>query len=328
MKARKTKSLDNILIPKGRSLYFNDSTHSYKDEFDNKYTSVTTVIHKYVNEFKEKEVAAMCERIGRNPRHPKYLRYKNKSVKQILCEWEIERNRACTEGTAKHNYLEDIIKSSSNYKAISNSTDYVKLYTVDDIISNHNFGRIKLSHRKIKDLAVKYPKIYNVIKSLVEQGYNIYSEVAVYDGQRLISGLIDILAVKGDEFIIVDWKTNKAPIRFEAGYYLKDDYNQLTDVFKETFAIMKYPLDDLADSVGNHYALQLSLYAYLVESFGFKFAGLMLMHIRTTGEAIDNKGDMCKTEVVELLNMPYLKSNIENMLLHHSKSSSNTPTLF
>ena len=52
-------------------------------------------------------------------------------------------------------------------------------------------------------------------------GFEIYAEIGVYHPEYLISGLVDILFVKGDEFFILDWKTNKAPIRFEGGYWTK-----------------------------------------------------------------------------------------------------------
>ncbi len=42
--------------------------------------------------------------------------------------------------------------------------------------------------------------------------------------------LVDILFVKGDEFFILDWKTNKAPIRFEGGYWVKHYFNAVNEI--------------------------------------------------------------------------------------------------
>ena len=55
---------------------------------------------------------------------------------------------------------------------------------------------------------------------MVSMGFEIYAEIGVYHPEYLISGLVDILFVKGDEFFILDWKTNKAPIRFEISILL------------------------------------------------------------------------------------------------------------
>ena len=78
-------------------------------------------------------------------------------------------------------------------------------------------------------------------------------------------------------------------------------------------------MDNLADSVGNHYAMQLSTYANLVESWGFKCKGLILCHIRTIEDAKDENGN--DVEVVEIYDMPYLKNDSINMISHYSSKN-------
>ena len=96
------KCVSEKILPKGRILYFNEEEHKYTDDLGNGYISVTTLIGKYTQEFKIEEIAAACERIGKNPRHPKYQKYKGKTKKQILWEWEQETIKACDKGTKKH----------------------------------------------------------------------------------------------------------------------------------------------------------------------------------------------------------------------------------
>ena len=103
----------------------------------------------------------------------------------------------------------------------------------------------------------KYPDIFNLIAALVTKGYHIYAEIGVYDSQNLVSGLIDILLIRDKEFIILDWKTNKAQIRFESGYYDKKLDGTL-DLNNFIYKSILSSLDHLADSIGNHYAMQLS----------------------------------------------------------------------
>lgn len=304
---------------KGRHIYFNELEHKYTDDMDNVYTSATTLIGKYHKKFDSNGMAEACERIGRNPNHPKYELYKNKTAKELLHIWEKETEDACKKGSTKHDYLEQAIKNANNFnKNRINSNNC--LYTIDDILIDHNYGSVDLDYFKQIELNTKYPVIYNSIVELFKNGYKLYAEIGVYESRYLISGMIDLLAVKNDTFIIIDWKTNKAPIKFESGYFNKDNNrNIIEDSFVLKQDKMLFPIQHLPDSVGIHYTLQLSLYAYLVESFGFKCLGLILFHIRTVVK------DNIETEVIKSIRMEYLKSEIVTLLSdHYSKLNLNS----
>lgn len=322
-------SVSQKLLPKGRTIYFNEEAHKYTDDLGHGYISVTTLIGKYTTEFKKEQIAEACERIGKNPRHPKYQKYKGKSKKQILYEWEQETIKACNKGTIKHNYLEQAIKSCNGYKVNAQGFIDDQIYTIDDIVQKHRYGRLNLDYFTQHGINTKYPEIYNLITALANQGYKIYAEIGVYDSNILLSGLIDILLVKDRDFIILDWKTNKAPIRFESGYYEKNlDGTLKLDSFIYKEDCFKYPLDILQDSVGNHYAMQTSTYAYLVESWGFNCVGIILCHIRTHEKEYDEEGN--EVESVEIYDMPYLKDNVIDMLNDYSTKNvtKTTTTLF
>ena len=296
----------------------NEEEHKYTDDLGNGYISVTTLIGKYTQEFKKEEIAAACERIGKNPRHPKYQKYKGKTKKQILWEWEQETIKACDKGTKKHNYLETAIKTCNGYKLNANGFINDRIYTIDDIVGSHKYGKLNLEYFVKTGIREKYPDIFSLIAALVTKGYHIYAEIGVYDSQNLVSGLIDILLIRDKEFIILDWKTNKAPIRFESGYYDKKldgtlDLNNF--IYKEEY--FGAPLDHLADSIGNHYAMQLSTYANLVESWGYKNVGIILCHIRTIQNQFQDENEEDE-EVVEMYDIPYLKNEVEMMIADYS----------
>ncbi len=314
-------SLQNSII------YFNEASHVYTNEAGNKYISATTIIGKYETKFEEKQnqIARACARIGKNPKHPKHLKYKGMSASQILAKWDRARIKGCDIGNTKHNYLEDSVKTASSfystfgtkYKSISPNTP-VQLYTIENIISNPNSGKLDLDYFVTTGVKDKYPKIYNIIKGFVNDGWRIYSEAAVYHNGYLISGLIDILFVKDDKFVILDWKTNKDDVRFESGYWERDN-NDITTTYKPTEETFKYPLHKLPLSTGNKYALQLSLYAYLVEEFGLHHVTNILCHIRHEDyklgdEDVKEHKDWIGKNKVDILNMPYLKSDIMNMV--------------
>ena len=308
------------LIPKGRTIYFNEEEHKYTDNFSNIYTSTTTLIGKYHEKFDDNKeaIAKACEAIGRNPLHKKYQLYKNKTAKQLLLEWQQETIKACDKGTKKHNYFETSVKSSNGYS--TNALGFIDstIYTIDNIIAGHNFGKLSLNFFKKTNIDIYYPSIYTLIKGFTENGFKIYSEIGAYDTRFLISGLVDILLVRGNEFIILDWKTNKAPIRFESGYYEKLQGRFLNlNKFVSTGKFMYDPISHLADSVGNHYTLQLSIYDYLVESFGFKNIGNILCHVRTVENPLVPEDEW--EEDVKFYDIKYYRDEVEDLFADHAK---------
>ena len=314
-----TSSLKYKLVPKGRILSFDEELHKYTDDVNTPYTSTTTIIGKYYEKFdkKAKDIADACERIGKNPTHPKYERYRGKTAKQLLYEWEQETDRACKKGSKKHAFLENTIKSSNGYNINAKGFINGRIYTIDDIIRGHNYGKLSLKYFVDSGIADVYPTIYSIIKELTASGFRIYAEIGVYDVRFYVSGLIDILLVRGNEFIILDWKTNKAPLRFDSGYYEKNvdgTLNLNSWIAQDKF--MYHPISHLHDSVGNHYTMQLSVYDYLVESFGFRCIGNILCHIRTI-ESSNIIVDEEEKEEVTFHDIKYLKRETEAMLGHH-----------
>ena len=297
-----------------RVLYFNEKLHKYTDDMKNPYTSMTTIIDKYYKHFDTDGVARACERIGRNPRHPKYLKYKGKSAAQIKAGWKDISDTALDQGNEKHDYLETSVKTANGYlKTASGIFVNDRIYTVDDIVDpEFDVGLINAEWLRKTGMANRYPEIYMAIITLMKAGYRIYAEVGVYNATYLVSGLIDLIAIKGDRFIIIDWKTNKADIRFESGYYEKDMAGNLTDVFIHKNDYMFAPLHMLPDSVGNHYNLQVSGYTLLVEQFGVKSLGNIIYQIR-----VDPKGGL---EQITKIPLNDYRQYALNMFKHHYDS--------
>jgi len=314
-------------------IYFNEAKHIYTNEVGNKYISATTIIGKYEVKFEDKQnqIARACAKIGKNPRHPKYLKYKGMSASQILAKWDRARIKGCDIGNTKHNYLETSVKEASSfysvfgskYKSVDPNTP-VLLYTIENVIDNPNSGKLDLDYFVSTGVKDKYPKIYTIVEAFVNDGWRIYSEVAVFHNGFLISGLIDILLVKDKHFVILDWKTNKDDVKFESGYWEKDN-NDITTIYKPTDDTFKYPLHQLPLSTGNKYALQLSLYAFLVEEFGLTHIKNILCHIRYEDYKIGDKDveanpDWVGKNKVDILNMPYLKKDIQSLVYDYSDS--------
>ena len=255
-------------------LYFDEGPHKYTDSYGNEYISVTTIIGNYAPKF------------DKNYWLHKKARELGISEKELSKRWQDITNEACTRGSATHNGLEDGIKGNSMFKdAIQylNQVDTGRCITVADI-PNLKAHPLDIEGFK-KATNYKYQKIYDVFDYYINRGYTIYSEIGVFLPDILISGTIDVLAIKPEQFVILDWKTNKDGLHFTSGYYKKDKTCkpvQLTNQWVEKQEFMLPPFNTLPECNGSHYTIQLSTYARMVELIlGIPCVGCGLCHIGT-----------------------------------------------
>ena len=255
-------------------LYFDEGPHKYTDTYGNEYISVTTIIGNYSPKFdKDYWLHKKARELGI-------------TEKELAKRWQDITDEACIRGSHTHNGLEDGIKGSSMFKdAIKylNQIETGRCITVADI---PNLKARPLDIEKFKEATNnKYPKIYEVFDFYITRGYTIYSEIGVFLPNLLISGTIDVLAIKSDRFVILDWKTNKDGLHFTSGYYKKDKTCkpvQLTNNWIEKDEKMLPPFNTLPECNGSHYTIQLSTYARMVELIlGIPCVGCGLCHIGT-----------------------------------------------
>lgn len=254
-------------------LTFKEENHSYTDSMGNKYLSTTTMLHRYAPEFDKKY----------------WLAYKAKelhiSEKELEKQWSTITKEACEEGTRYHNGLEDGIKDSSMF---TDAVRYMKnsrgeMITVADIPNINEYVK-PLDLIDFKEATEnKYPDIYKVFQYYLDRDYKIYSEIGAFLIDYLVSGCIDVLCLREDQFVIGDWKTNRGGLKFEAGYYKKDKSTkpyQETKTWVHKNEFLKTPVAHLENCNGNIYNLQLSQYAFFVEYIlRIPCAGLWLCHI-------------------------------------------------
>lgn len=296
----------------GIRLFFDPVLHKYTDDRGNIYTSVTTMIGQYEEKFDTKKMARICELSGRNG-NPKY---KGKTAKMLEKQWATMTEEACDYGNEHHNYLEESVKASTGYRNNSQELNRTgRILTISDVIENPGFGELNIQYFIDTKINVLYPSIFNIIVSLVKQGYRIYAEIGVFQYDKLVSGLIDLFLIKGKEFIIIDWKTNRADINYKAGYWEKGNDGEFTGNFIETYKVFKEPLHHLPASVGYKYALQLSTYAHLVELLGLKLKAIILCHLRR--EQVLDTNTNTLVDRVDFHPISYLKNDVANMIHHN-----------
>lgn len=316
-----------------RIIYFNEALHKYTDQFENKYTSATTKLDEYAPHTDFVAIAKACEKIGRNPNHRSYLKYRGKTWKGLLKEWGKTTDIALARGNKEHNYLEDSVKLANGFKRNYDASAgakfggklYNRMYSIYDLSHGHlnGIGEVTLEMLRDQLLHIKYPDIYAIIVKLHNKGFKFYPEIVVYHPDVLISGMIDLLAVRGTDFIIIDWKTNRDPIVFKAGYYIKDNDGNVTNEFHNQDKTYKYPIAHLPYSVGHKYSLQLSLYAKFVERFGYTCKGLIIFHIQH--EIIEIEPTLGITERWKTVpvKIDYHKAEIEAIVDHINLTSNN-----
>ena len=302
---------------KDNFLFFDEGPHKYTDTLGNEYRSVTTLIGDYYNHFDADYWA-----------HKK-AREQGKSEKQIRAEWDRIKDEACERGTATHNGIEDAIKSVSKFKEAIRYLEEAKSGRCITIADIPALIPRPLDVEEFKEATNnKYPEIYRVFDFYTERGYTIYSEIGAFLIDYLISGTIDIFCYRPTDFVILDWKTNRDGLKFEAGYYKKDKStipNQLTNEWIKQKKNMLPPLNHLDDCNGMHYSMQLSLYALMSEIIlDIPCVGLGLCHIGSPwvlnkyGQPLrDNEGyhvDPNGEETVKWFKIQYLKNEAKALL--------------
>jgi ATP-dependent exoDNAse (exonuclease V) beta subunit len=113
------------------------------------------------------------------------------------------------------------------------------------------------------------------------------------DGFLRLAGQIDLLIVNGNDVYIVDFKSNKE-IKKTSFY----------DKKKKSNVMMKFPVNNLQDCNFNHYQLQLSTYAFMLQTLRpeLNIKKLILYHIDHDGNETLHECEYLKEEVVKMLN--------------------------
>ena len=276
---------------------FREKDHYYGNLEDEsiKYTSVTTLIEKYGKDFDKEFVSAYkaLERlipadvwkkekggIWKSHKIPsEFLEVHNitqeelnRTQQDILDEWAEINRISCERGTKIHAKLEN-----SFYTAGSNIT-----------LKKFGIGGKFTCKKDYTDLDLEY---------------GIYPEYLIYyDNPKIdlhIAGQIDLIVKNGNDIYIIDHKTNK---KIET----KGFYNNSTRSSDK----MKFPLTNLDECNYNHYQLQLSTYAWMLQKLNpnFVIKDLILNHY-------DHEGNNT------LYHCSYLKDDVEKMLKHFAKQN-------
>ena len=200
-----------------KDFIFYPQDHHYEYKGERVGISVTRLIEDYTNEFDSESIA---EKVAIRD---------NKSVQEVLDEWEYKNKFSCEKGSTCHEYAQSLW-SGKEWKALTFDESEEYLNAV---------GRIRMQVRTF----------YYDYKDRLE---HLADEFVIGSEEYDIASAIDHLFINKltGGLVLVDYKTN-------------------SDIHKtEKYAkSMKVPLDHLKDFTLNHYYIQLSIYKYLVEKY-------------------------------------------------------------
>lgn len=309
-----------------REINFTEEDHRYFDDKGNTYTSATTLIGEYKPKY-DKDFWSMYTALKEahfkvRPKPKEHIiyvntvKYKLKDLKKdsiflnmqksILHKWEADTQKACLRGNKIHDFLEENInKSKDDYQGKTNQ----QIRPLFDFEGEKEKNIETVHDLKKTSIGDRYPGVYERLKLYIENGWIIYAEKRVHLEKYKVAGMIDVPLIKGNKFAILDWKTNKDKIRKHPGYYKKEKINNQfvkTNRFIITKDTFKHPISHVPASKFHIYALQLSLYSYMLEQWGYTPAKnhLEIIHMMPEMEPV-------------LIKIPYMKAEIEEILEHH-----------
>ncbi len=185
-------------------------------------TSVTRLIEEYSNPFNQEEIA---EKVAIRD---------NKSISEVLEEWEYKNKFACEKGSTCHEYAQSIWSHEEyNELLFDESIEYLTAVN------------------KIQNQAMSFWKDFK------NKFTHIKDEQLVGSEEYDICSAVDHLFLdkKGNVWLI-DYKTNS----ILKGYNDDEKNRRYTKN-------MMIPLQDIKDDALHHYFIQLSIYKYLIEKY-------------------------------------------------------------
>jgi len=282
-------------------LQYNDELHLYWNSRwpDRKYTSVTTLIGKYHEKFDSfywsryksmeaimgpdvfKSSGLKSTLLKSKKWDDKYLLAYNideanfeQLVEQTLQGYAKKSEEACDYGTEYHNKQENKFYE----KPIQRITDY-------------NFG-IDIQ----KDFQCeKHNFDLNRENAILPEFLAYYSSP---NGIMNLAGQLDVLLKQGNNLFILDFKTNAKGIETKAYF----------DPIKKKKKMMYAPLSHIEDTTYEHYTLQLSIYAYMLQQINPEFEIKLLRIIH-----VDREGNET------LYDLKYRKDDVKKLFKHYEK---------
>ena len=183
-------AIPNKLFTAFNDITFYDEPHKYFIK-NKQLISVTTLLHKYTEEFDEEYWSAY-----------KANQFSLTSF-EVKRAWKFINKKGTIKGSAIHDYAEN--------KFQNKEFEYPKQLILNEFGFDPVWNEYQITKKHVD-------KFYNDVQGKL---IPIRTEYVVYDEESLIAGMLDILFynVRAKEFQIWDWKTNKKFSKSNDGNY-------------------------------------------------------------------------------------------------------------
>lgn len=282
-------------------IFFDEKEHRYNLDSPEgpECISVTTLIGLFKSEFNEKYWSYYhALRKLRNEEKPQYKKF----LWRMGYKSGEEQNKSEEEYKEK---LNELALSSGYFPTDMELAQQEVLYewkkkNKDAQKKGTKFHNYK-ENESYKDGGVEYEQIHINLATQTEDLANLchptdtvfIPELRMYNREYLISGTSDKnVFYSNKQFDIDDWKTNEE-IKMENKYQK-----------------MEYPLHNYDDTNYNHYRIQVSIYAWMLEQWGYSPRNLKFTHVELEEDGLSiKKATEYHTE--------YLRQDVENMLNYY-----------
>jgi len=168
------------IFTKYNALTYYDEPHKYYVN-NKQLISVTTLIHKYVEEFDEDKWSKIkTDEYGLKQR-------------EVIRAWKFINKKGTMKGSIIHDYVENLFLNK------------VFKYPIEEIIAEFGFDPIKTEY----DITKKH--VDNFYKRISDILIPVKTELVIYDPESMIAGMIDMLFYnkRTKKYELWDYKTNK-----------------------------------------------------------------------------------------------------------------------
>lgn len=216
-----------------RHIRFINETHTYLIDFDSSnYTSVTTFVHSLFEKFDSDIIIdKMFKSNNWNSNH----KYWGMSIENIKLKWEENKNEVSSAGTSMH----------YNIECFYNNKNLPINYSHKELYEFYNLNKNQYNHDSIE-----WKYFINFVKETPHlKPYR--TEWCVFNENIKIAGSIDMIYENDDGSLsIYDWKRCKTISRV-------NNFNKFAN---------SEIIPHLHDTNYWHYALQLNIYKYIIET--------------------------------------------------------------
>lgn len=260
---------------------FDEEKHRYWSEINGEaqeYTSVTTLLKQYTPTF---DTHAVIDRLLASAADKPDHKYFALSSDEIASQWEHKSDISRAKGIIFHKTVETYLLKEQEYFEGKRKTKPTK-----------DPACIKNTKTTAIDITNHWKGFLNFRKECPWKLYN--TEQIIFSPRDLLAGTPDALFHDPEtpgSLILVDWKTSK-PLETE---FKNKKYAE----YFTHWSIMHLPTLNYW-----HYALQINIYAYMLEQKGLKISKRLVLRF----------GEDCGKDNVEYYYMPDLSKEVSNLL--------------